>query len=159
MPVSGSGSFGGRGVGIDLLRGGRRARRGEIHIDRLVDLVHDRLERHDAGLPHGCAHGPADMHAVAPAQGEIELRHKPLHRIDAGRLRERRAHLRARLERDVFPGRRNLVQRHQHAPGSLGLFHVALLCHSPEEFGLRKRNRAAGQRGKRLPLKQLAPHP
>ena len=70
LPTSGSGSSAERTrmrlILADL--GGRAfARRREIDVDRLLDLVHHGLERDDAGLPHRRADPAGHMQSVTPA--------------------------------------------------------------------------------------------
>ena len=114
--------FGRRRVDIEF--GGladRLARRRKGHVDRLIDVVHHRLERHHAGLPDRPADLAAHMQPVAPAPGEIEARNEALDRIDARRFGERGAHRLACVELDMPARLANVVQPDGGAPGAFRL--------------------------------------
>ena len=65
----------------------------KVHIDRLLDLVEQRLEGHYAALPYCARDATADPQPVASAPGQVEGRAKPLNGVDSGRRGKRRARL------------------------------------------------------------------
>ncbi len=87
---------------------GRRCRRGwrEHEVDRFVDLVLDRLERHHAGLADGRRDAADHAQAVAAVPRDVELGLKARQRAQPGEPRDGRARALVGDELDVPSGLR-----------------------------------------------------
>ena len=101
---------------------GKLRARPERHVDRLVDLVLDRLQGHHAGLADPRLDAAANVDATIRAH-EIEHGGEPRDIAHVGELGERRPGLRRRLDLHMQAAVRNLFQGHRRGPWMAGIIH------------------------------------
>src|SRR5579862_4365775 len=88
----------------------------KIKLDRFVDLVLNRIERHDTSLPHGRADPAGKAQAIGTAPRDFERGVKAGQGAQAIGRRDGSADGLVGLELEPPPGLRDVMNRYRHAP-------------------------------------------